>query len=64
MSNDNSSFKTTSNGYGIQPINGITPPMGGGVHDTFQVDQNGNINNGHTTVEIPGGQKINIPWDK
>jgi len=57
----NSPFKPTSNGFGIQPISGGLPS--GGMHDTFRVDRDGNINGGHTTVQIPGGQKIRMPWE-
>lgn len=36
---------------------------GGGLHETFKVDRYQNLYDGHTTVRIPGGQKINMPWD-
>ena len=38
-------------------IQGMGPsPLGtGDIHDTFNVDQNGNISNLHTTVRLPGG---------
>jgi len=38
--------------------------MPGGIHDTFKVDANGNISGHHTTVQIPGGKKVNIPLNK
>jgi len=60
--NPNPPFKPINNGYGIQPMGGFTPPQGGGMHDTFNVNPSGNINNGHTTVQIPGGQAIRMPW--
>lgn len=56
-------FKPTSGGWGIQPI-GPNPNGGrGDIHDTFKVDGSGNLSGGHTTVQGPGGQKINIPWN-
>ena len=48
-------------GFGFQPM-GPTP-LGGGMHDSFNVDAQGNLRNGHTTLEIPGGQKIRMPWE-
>ena len=60
--NPNSNFVPLNNGFGIQPINNINTPYGGDVHDTFKVDPMGNIHNGHTTVRIPGGQSIQMPW--
>ncbi|MFH0852947.1 MAG: hypothetical protein V1853_00895 [bacterium] len=57
----NPPFRPINNGFGIQPM-GPTP-MGGGIHDTFRVDPYGNISSGHTTAQIPGGQKIHMPWN-
>jgi hypothetical protein len=48
-------------GWGIQPL-GPSPLGGGDMHDTFQVDINGDISGGHTTVRIPGGMDIQMPW--
>jgi len=57
------SFKPIGhNGFGIQPLG--PSPLGGDIHETFKVDREGNISNGHTTVRIPGGQSINLPWSK
>lgn len=60
----NSTFRQSINGsgYGVQPINDATPPMGGDVHDTFQVDAQGNVSGGHTTARIPGGQDKRMDW--
>ena len=57
----NPDFLPTSNGWGIQPIRESTP-FGGGMHDTFRVDKSGDLSGGHTTIEIPGGQKVRLPW--
>ena len=56
----NPPFKPLNSGYGIQPMG--PSPLGGDIHDTFQIDPLGNINDGHTTIRIPGGQSINMPW--
>jgi len=37
-------------------------PIGGDIHESFNTDRNGNLFDGHTTIRIPGGQDINIPW--
>jgi hypothetical protein len=55
-------FKPLNDGWGIQPI-GPSPMGGGDIHDTFRIDPLGDIYGGHTTVQIPGGQKIHMPWD-
>lgn len=62
INNDGGNFKPTTNGWGIQPI-GPSPLGGGDIHDTFKVDPNGNLSGGHTTIQNPGGSKINIPWN-
>ena len=62
LSDDQSgSFKPIQNGYGIQPIERL--PNGGDIHETFRVDREGNVTDGHTTVRLPGGQSIKLPWD-
>lgn len=48
-------------GFGIQP-SGPTP-LGGDIHESFTVDPFGNISGGHTTIQIPGGPKVNLPWE-
>jgi len=54
-------FKPLKNGWGIQPMG--TSPLGiGDIHDTFRVDSQGNISGGHTTVRLPGGKDIKLPW--
>lgn len=67
MSAENSYFKPLENGsgYGVQPIG--TPPepsLGGDMHDTFRVDPKGTITDGHTTVRIPGGLSVKLPWEQ
>ena len=62
MPDDFKPFKPLDNGWGIQPI-GPSPLGGGDIHDTFHIDDQGNIDGGHTTVRIPGGQDIHLPWD-
>jgi len=51
---------TNGSGFGFQPA-GPTP-LGGGVHDSFNVDKDGNVSNGHTTSQVPGGQKQRMNW--
>ena len=53
---DSDGFKTTKDGSGYT----IAKTGDGHVHDTFKVDNNGNITDYHTTVQIKGGKKINI----
>lgn len=62
MNDDFKDFKRLKGGFGIQPLG--PSPLGGDMHDGFTVDDKGNITNGHTTVRIPGGKEIHIPWDK
>ena len=53
-------FIPLRDGYGIQPVENL--PGGGDIHDTFRVDDQGDISGGHTTVRIPGGQEVHLPW--
>jgi len=53
-------YKPLNGGWGIQPLG--PSPLGGDIHDTFRIDENGRISGGHTTVRIPGGKSTNIPW--
>jgi len=55
-------FKPLGDGWGIQPLG--PSPLGGDMHETFKVDKEGNVSGGHTTVRIPGGQSIQLPWSK
>jgi len=57
---DGSNFKTLKDGWGIQPMG--PSPKGGDMHETFQVNKDGDISGGHTTVRIPGGKSVSIPW--
>lgn len=50
-----------SGGYAIQPLG--PSPMGGDMHETFRANEGG-LSDGHTTVRIPGGQEIHLPWPK
>lgn len=59
---DNKPFVPLKNGFGIQPM-GPSPLGDGDMHDTFKSDSDGNISEGHTTVRIPGGKKIHMPWN-
>ena len=60
-SSGGSGFRPIGNqGFGIQPLG--TTPLGGDVHETFKVNELGEISGGHTTVRIPGGQSVQIPW--
>lgn len=58
--NENPGFVQLGNGYGIQPIG--PSPAGGDMHETFHVNPNGDVSGGHTTVRIPGGQDVHLPW--
>ena len=50
------------NDFGVQPL-GPSPLGGGDLHDTFGVNPDGTLKGGHTTVRIPGGQDVHLPWD-
>lgn len=39
-------------------------PLGGDLHETFNVDKDGNLRDGHTTVRIKGGKKVRIDHRK
>lgn len=65
MSQGNPPFRPLkeSGGWGIQPI-GHPPGLDkGDVHETFKVDEIGRISGGHTTVRLPGGYDIRLPWN-
>ncbi|MEK7606279.1 MAG: hypothetical protein AAB458_01650 [Patescibacteria group bacterium] len=53
---------TKPSDFGIQPI-GPSPTGTGDLHDTFGVNPDGTLKGGHTTVRIPGGFDIKMPWD-
>ena len=57
----NPGFIPLDNGFGIQPLG--PSPLGGDIHEGFRVDKDGNLLDGHTTVRIPGGKKIHLPWN-
>jgi hypothetical protein len=59
---DNGAYKPLNGGWGIQPM-GPSPLGNGDMHETFGVNRNGDIFGGHTTVRIPGGQEIRMPWE-
>ena len=58
----NDMFKPLKDGWGIQPAEKL--PDGGDLHDTFRIDRDGNLDGGHTTIQLPGGPKKHLPWDK
>lgn len=58
----NPGFKPLNDGWGIQPI-GPAPNGRGDMHETFHVDEQGNISGGHTTVQQPGGKKAHLSWN-
>lgn len=60
MSNDD--FIKRKDGWGIQPIERL--PNSGDLHDTFRVDESGQVSSGHTTVRLPGGQTVHMPWER
>ncbi len=51
-----------------QPNQFIIPtydiPGGGQIHETFKIDRYGNLYKEHSTIEIPGGIKGHVNWDK
>ncbi len=56
---------------GIIPLGGpafIAPlgpsPLGGDMHETFKFDRYDNLYSGHTTVRIPGGHDVQMPWQR
>jgi hypothetical protein len=60
--NENPDYKQLKSDFGIQPA-GPTP-LGGDIHEGFNVDEDGNLSGGHTTLRIPGGQETRIDWTK
>lgn len=56
-----SPFKPLKDGWGIQPI-GPTPDGGGDLHDTLHIDKDGNLDGGHTTIQLPDGPKKRLLW--
>jgi hypothetical protein len=50
-------------GQFVVPYGNVTE-MGGDVHDTFKTDRYDNPYGGHTTINIPGYNKIHLPWDE
>ena len=60
----NPCFRRLEDGCGIQPILPLPEPsLGGDMHETFTVDAHGNITGGHTTVRLPGGDHVRMPWE-
>lgn len=45
----------------IQPV--MPLPNGGDVHETFRINPKGDPEGGHTTVRVPGGDTVHLPWD-
>jgi hypothetical protein len=45
----------------IVPIG--STPLGGDIHESFNVDSNGNLSNGHTTIQVPGFPSFHIDHD-
>jgi hypothetical protein len=56
-------FKPLGNDWGIQPI-GPSPLEKGDMHDTFRVNEQGDISGGHTTVRLPDNKSVKLPWNK
>jgi len=53
-----------SSGFGTQPGAGSPDGLkGGDVHDTFKVDNSGNVSEGHTSVNLGGGVNTSVPWN-
>jgi len=49
-------------GFGLQPL-GPSPLGTGDMHESFNVDDQGNIFNGHTTIRLPGDKEARMPWE-
>lgn len=43
--------------------NKVVIPYANGLHDTFRYDRYGNLDEGHTTVNLPNGGKLRINTD-
>lgn len=50
-------FKFLKEGLVI-PIRGLDIPL----HDTYNIDKDGNVSNGHSTVNLPKGGKVYMPF--
>lgn len=56
---------TLHSGPGLYPSQNYGQfSTGGNLHDTFRVDRYENTYGGHTSVYLPGGQHIALPWGK
>lgn len=55
-------FIPRDNGWGVQPVQRL--PEGGDVHETFRVNESGDISGGHTTVRLPDRTEKQLPWQK
>jgi hypothetical protein len=62
MSKENSDFEPRNSGWGLQPIGQGGNDAVKDVHDTFKVDDKGNISGGHTTIVTDKGSK-GFGWD-
>lgn len=49
-------------GWGIQPLG--PSPLGGDIHETFQVSEAGELHGGHTTIRLPGGATQHLDWQE
>lgn len=56
-------FRAGTRGDGFCQQSAGPTPLGGDIHDSFNVSPEGDIMNGHTTIQIPGGKKIRMPWE-
>lgn len=49
--------------FGFQPIGMFEVDFfRGDLHDSFNVDNFGNVFNGHTTIRFRGGFEKRLPW--
>jgi len=53
-------FVPLRGGWGVQPIEKLE--IGGDVHDTFQVNETGNVSGGHSTVRLPDKLERKMDW--
>ena len=52
----NFKWNTNKNSLFI-PIKGLNIPL----HDTYNIDKDGNVSNGHSTINLPKGGKVYMP---
>lgn len=54
-------FITPKDDFVISPV--CPTPLGGQIRESFNIEDDGDVSGGHTTIETPGGNKIRVPWN-